>query len=103
MTGILRVPASEGRARMSCEIISLVVQNGQCLVAVPGAVWHKRPPKRLLPKASLLKVSALEAAALGAEDRGEALTDAKLRIWVGLLEPGLEEAVDYVSTETDSE
>ena len=54
-------------------------------------------------QASLLKVSALEVAAVGAEDRGAALTDAKLRIWVGLLEPGLEEAVDYVSTETDSE
>ena len=50
VTGIPPSAASEGRAQMSCEITSLVVQNGRCLVAVQGAVWHKRPPKRLLPK-----------------------------------------------------
>ena len=100
-TGILRVPASEGRAKLSCEIVSLVVQNGRCLVAVPGTVWHKRPPKRLLPKAALLKATALEVAATVAEERGEPLAGTKLRIWVGLLDLGLEETVDYLNTEAD--
>ncbi|CAE7501398.1 unnamed protein product [Symbiodinium sp. CCMP2592] len=77
VVGLLRY-SGVGQLQQTCEVIGLTEQGGKCLVAVPGAVWHKRPPKRTLPKNALLKATALEVAAVSVDDRSEALPGARV-------------------------
>ena len=102
VVGLLSFPsgAAEGDTA-SCEIVSLTEQEGRVLVAVPGAVWHKRPMKRVIPRTALWKASCIEVAATGADDRHSDTAVCNIKVWVGYLDPSLEASVDYVSIGAD--
>ncbi|CAE7241416.1 unnamed protein product [Symbiodinium sp. CCMP2592] len=101
VVGLLSFPADEAGTRSTCEIVALTEQDKKMLVAVPGRVWHKRPPKRLLPRSALVKATALEVGATGADDRYSDVAVGDVKLWVGYLDPKLEADVDYLSTGAD--
>lgn len=100
VTGLLPFTTAAGGAQ-TCELIGITEVEGRCLVAVPAAVWHKRPPKRLLPRTALTKVSAVEVAASGTSERAAPLAATNLRVWIGFLDPSLELKVDFLATGAD--
>ncbi|OLP87454.1 hypothetical protein AK812_SmicGene31352 [Symbiodinium microadriaticum] len=101
VVGVLTFPIGPDGRAATCEVIALTELGIKCLVAVPSAVWRKRPPKRVLPRTALLKTAALEVAACGQDDRRAPVAAEKLRLWVGLLDPKLEGSVDYMTSGAD--
>ena len=80
-------PLPNGGGTQTCELIGLAGIAGKCLVAVPGAVWHKDGPDQGdYGGGSSFNNGRARAAALAATN---------LRVCVGFLNPRMEERVGF--------
>lgn len=77
-------------------IIPISVIDGQLLVAVPLAVWHKKPVRRLFSPRGLSKT--LQCSVVVSQDaEREVGSDRYVKVWIGLLVADLEPLIEFVS------
>ena len=86
----MRIQTSEG-LELSCQIIVVGKFEGQFLVAVPQTAWHRVAGRRYLPREALSRAVLAEVLASSEEDPSEAHTVWRLKVWLGMLLPRLEE------------
>ena len=91
--GFLKLPQEEGGSERFCAVISISVVQDRVLVAVPSAVWHRSPNRRVLPAGALVRATALSVRACREDTRAEA--DAEVKVWVGYLTSALEAQTEY--------
>lgn len=91
--GVLEVGAGEDEY---CSVIAITEVQGKLLVGVPEAVWHRSLSRRKLPVKALSKATL--CAVVGCKI-GKRQEDADIvvqtKVWIGLLDPTLEEHVDF--------
>ena len=80
----------------TASIIVISEIDRQLLVAVPLAVWHKKPKSRLFPARSLGKVLQCSVVSSQAGDREVASPDRQVKVWIGLLAAELELTIEFV-------
>ena len=88
--GYLEVDSEEGA--VICQLIPVSLAEGKIVVAVPSPVWNRTVQRRYLPKSALSKAILVEVAAVEVGDL-ESITGTSVKVWLGLLDPGLENAV----------
>lgn len=88
--GYLEADSEEGA--VFCHLIPVTVAEGRVVVAVPSQVWNRAVSRRYLPRGALSKAILVEVAAAEAEDL-ESITGTTVKVWLGLLDPGLEGSV----------
>lgn len=89
--GILEV----GEPEVSVAIIAVTCLEDRVLVALPEAAWARKKRDRALPSTALRKAVAVQVASCSLSDRDTPSPEPDLRVWVGLLDPALEVAVNY--------
>ena len=88
--GYLEVDSEEGT--VICQLIPVSIAEGKVVVAVPSPVWNRTVQRRYLPRTALSKAILVEVAAAEVGDL-ESITGTTVKVWLGLLDPGLEGAV----------
>ena len=82
--------------KVSTAVILIVrLQNG-LLIAVPRQVWHKTSAQRVMPPLSFSRPALCEVAVAMADQPGVPLDEAKMKLWVGFLEEGLESGLSPI-------
>ena len=89
--GVLNI--SDPPGSFSC--IAVCLCDNKVLVAVPDGAWARLKRDRALPQSALKKAVRVEVQPCSPGDRATPAGPASLPIWLGLLSPPLEEAVDY--------
>ena len=89
------LPAAAGEAAEVFEVIFVCSLEGRTLVATPQAAWHRRAAQRRLPPGALVGATAVEVAPASRTSRAELAPDARIKVWLGFLEPGLSEATRF--------
>ena len=89
--GVLNI--SDPPGSFSC--IAVCLCDNKVLVAVPEGAWARLKRDRALPQSALKKAVRVEVQPCSPGDRATPAGPASLPIWLGLLSPPLEEAVDY--------
>ena len=69
------------------EVVQVCELDDRILVAVPQVAWNRRAGPRKLPPGSLVKATAVEVAGAPREDRGHIAAGARVKIWLGFLDP----------------
>ena len=92
--GELRIASSEG-PEVSCQIIVVGEFEGQFLVAVPQGAWHRVAGRRYLPRETLARTVQAEVLASSEEDPSEPHSLWRMKVWLGMLQPNLEDSVDF--------
>ena len=87
----------------SSAIIAVSPVEGAVLVAVPSHAWAAKRKDRALPGGSLKKATAVEVVSCTQGDRDTPSAEPDLKVWVGLLDPKLENAVIYGDIGADIE
>ena len=96
LVGALEIlPAAAGEAAEVFEVIFVCSLEGRTLVATVQAAWHRRAAQRRLPPGALVRATAVEVAAASRTSRAELAPDARIKVWLGFLEPGLSEATRF--------
>eukprot|EP00438_Fugacium_kawagutii_P002455 Skav235883 [mRNA] locus=scaffold5594:7902:12776:+ [translate_table: standard] len=85
----------------SVAIIAVVAVEGSVLVAVPGSVWNRKKAKRDIPDGALRKVVKVVVPVCSEADRATPLGDPSMTLWLGLLDPALEDSVAYDQVAAD--
>ena len=83
----------EGIDSKQVQVILIAVVDEKYLVAVPSNAWHRTASKRLMRPQTLTKASAVEVSSVKPEAREEELPQ-RMRIWIGFLNPALEEELE---------
>ena len=92
--GELRLESPEGPA-VSCSIVVIAEIEGSFLVGVPQTAWHRTAGRRYLPRTALTRTVLAEVLAADGADPTNIRPGVKLKVWLGLLQPALEEHVDF--------
>ena len=92
--GELRIASSEG-PEVSCQIIVVGEFEGQFLVAVPQGAWHRVAGRRYLPRETLARAVQAEVLASSEENPSEPHNLWRMKVWLGMLQPNLEDSVDF--------
>ena len=96
LVGALEIlPAAAGEAAEVFEVVFVCSLEGRTLVATPQAAWHRRAAQRRLPPGALVRATAVEVAPESRTSRAELAPDARIKVWLGFLEPGLSEATRF--------
>lgn len=84
----------------SCEVVVIAEADRKLIVALPEAVWHRSPAKRLVPARSLIKPALVSVAGVprGERETGDDM-GLSLKIWVGLLDPRFEGEITFEDVE----
>ena len=81
-------------------VIAITIIDEKVLVAVPEAVWHRVPAKRLLPPKALGKPILCAVAVCHSEERERILDEGlTAKVWFGLASPEFEASLDFVTEE----
>ena len=99
MTRTTKLASSQLDGSSFCSAILVGEADERFVVCVPLAVWSKRVISRLLPAKALEKPIACTVEACGEESREVSENGKTLKVWVGLLSPELEAALDFVRVE----
>ena len=83
----------EGIESKQVQVILIAVVDDKYLVAVPSNAWHRTATRRLLRPQALTKASAVEVSTVKPEARDQGLHQT-MKIWVGFLNPAMEEELD---------
>ncbi len=83
----------EGIDSKQVQVILIAVVDEKYLVAVPSNAWHRTASKRLMRPQTLTKASAVEVSSVKPEAREEELPQ-RMRIWIGFLNPAMEEELE---------
>ena len=91
--GVLELGAGESEF---CAVIAITEIQGKLLVGVPEAVWNRSLSKRRLPVKALSKAALCAVVGCKIGQRQEE-TDIVVRtkVWIGLLDPTLEDHLDF--------
>lgn len=81
-------------------IIGVTTIDQQVLVAVPDPAWHRQRNRRLLPENSLVRAVRVEVRCATSTDRSVPDEIAVVKIWLGILQAELYDAVVYGGDET---
>ncbi|CAE7264901.1 unnamed protein product [Symbiodinium sp. CCMP2592] len=92
--GELRIEAEAGPT-LSCSIVVIAQFEGSFLVAVPQTAWHRTAGRRYLPRTALSRTVLAEVLAAAADDPSAMRHGVKLKVWLGMLDPALEDLVDF--------
>ena len=87
----LELASEEGAISINLIPIAVVTAENRLLVAAPEAAWSRQVKNRLLPHRGLQKPILVEVAAASMEEPEEATETETIKLWVGLLDPKLEE------------
>ena len=91
--GVLELDLFQGE---STEVVAICVVDSKLLVAVPDNIWNRSVQKRKLPQRGLIKPSLVSVTGCVESLREtEEEVAGQLKVWVGLLMPELEGAVEY--------
>ena len=91
--GVLELDLFQGE---STEVVAICVVDNKLLVAVPDNIWNRSVQKRKLPQRGLIKPSLVSVTGCVESLREtEEEVAGQLKVWVGLLMPELEGAVEY--------
>ena len=82
----------------SCSVLAITEVGDKVLVAVPHSVWGRKVKSRLIPRSALTKACCVEVASVNFDER-DSPTGVSLKVWLGLLDTGLEGALDFDSEE----
>lgn len=85
------------------QIIGVREIDQQALVAVPDAAWHRTRNRRLLPEDLLQRPVRVEVRCAVSTDRSAADDTASIKVWLGMLKPGVEDQVIYGMFEQDGD
>lgn len=80
---------------VSVACIAVTIIGGKVLVVLPEGAWARKRSDRRLPAGALKRPTAVKVTSVALESREEPSAEADLRVWVGLLDPDLEGAVEY--------
>ena len=89
------IPLGDQASTSAIILISEI--DRQLLVAVPLAVWHKKPVRRLFAARGLSKVLQCSVVSSQGADRDVASSDRQVKVWIGLLLTDLEPTIEFVS------
>ncbi|CAE7424252.1 unnamed protein product [Symbiodinium sp. CCMP2592] len=92
--GELRIEDATGPT-LSCSIVVIAQLEGSFLVAVPQTAWHRTAGRRYLPRTALSRTVLAEVLAAAEDDPTATRPGLRLKVWLGMLDPGLEGQVDY--------
>eukprot|EP00435_Cladocopium_sp_Y103_P007514 s684_g2.t1 len=84
--------STEPSTHTSCSLVAVAEVDGQVLVAVPAAAWHKTRKKRAVNPDFLKKAIAVLVPCCGA-DRAAPQTGPDTKVWLGLLAASAESQV----------
>ena len=79
----------------NCAIICIAELGGRLIVAVPGAVWHRKLARRKLDRAHLGKPLFVDVVGAYSGEIDVPAPEIQLKAWVGILGMGSEHLVEY--------
>ncbi|CAE7460074.1 unnamed protein product [Symbiodinium sp. CCMP2592] len=99
--GVIRAQR-EGQ-EVSSQLIGIAELDGSLLVAVPHSAWNRVVARRHLPAKSLTRATLVEVGAASDDDRAVPHPVWKVKVWVGLLNPALNDSVQIGSEDAGAE
>ena len=84
-----------GDPAFSVACVAVTVIGDRVLVVLPEGAWARKLAERRLPAGALKRPTAIKVTSVALHSREEPSSEADLRVWVGLLDPALESAVEY--------
>ncbi len=84
-----------GDPPLSVAVVAVTIIGAKVLVVLPEGAWARKLADRRLPTGALKRPTAIKVTSVALHSREEPSPEADLRVWVGLLDPTLEGAVEF--------
>ena len=83
------------------EVVAVCRIESKLLVAVPLGAWHRTLSRRLLPSKALTKAVTVEVSLCAPYDREATEVEDTVKLWMGFLNPSLEDGLEMIGEETE--